>query len=224
MSIVQRFLGGSPFPMLLEHTKKVHECVELLRPITKAMVAGDTEQLEKLHHQMSGTEHEADQIKTEIRAQLSEAYLLSVGRNELTHFLTYQDNVADAAEDYAVVALLRPCRLPEEVHEDFCAFVNQVVAVSEHLLALAEELSLLAESAFTGREANKVIEGAERIGEEEWKADKLERRFARRCYELEEQLGPVTIMFMDKYCSTLSAVANNAEKAAKYLRQIVGRR
>ena len=38
---------------------------------------------------------------------------------------------------------------------------------------------------------------------------------------IEEKIDPVTIFFLDKYCKTLSAVANNAEKTAKYLRLLV---
>ena len=222
MAIMQRFFGGSPFPLLLEHTKKVHECVELIRPIAEALVNGEHDKIEELHHRMSATEHEADQIKNAVRKRLYEVHLLSVGRYELLHFLTYQDNVADAAEDFAVVALLRKTQVPAPVKDDFLAFVDQVIYVSNHLLNLAEELTVLAESAFTGKEAENVLAGINDIGEEEWKADKLQRRFARKSYDLEGTIDPITLVFLDKYCKNLSAIANGAEKAGKYLRQIIG--
>ena len=38
---------------------------------------------------------------------------------------------------------------------------------------------------------------------------------------VQEKLDPITILFFDKYCKTLSAVANNAEKTAKYLRLVI---
>ncbi|MFP4501956.1 MAG: TIGR00153 family protein [Candidatus Hydrogenedentota bacterium] len=222
MGFLKKFLGGSPFTSLLEHTQKVHECVELLRPITIALMEGEFDKLEGLHHQCSQTEHEADMIKDEIRKNVNKIHLLSVGRFELLRFLSFQDDVADAAEDYAVLARIRPTTLPEDMREDYIAFVDQVIRVSEQLLTLAREISVLAESAFTGNEVDKVIEGIHQIGEEEWKADKLERHFAEKCYKREEELGPVTLMFIDKYCRTLGKVANSAEKAAKYLHQIIG--
>lgn len=222
MRVMPRFFGGSSFGPLLAHTKKVHECVQLLRPITDALIEGDYPKIEQLHHEMSRLEHEADEIKTNIRDEMSKVLMFSIRREDLMRFLSYQDDVADSAEDYAVVALLRDTKVPAVLKEDFQAFVDQVVAVSDHLLNLSEELSLLAGSAFSGEEAHKFLEGIEAIGAEEWKADKLQRKFARHFYQIESDIDPVTLIFLDKYSSTLSAVANSAEKTAKYLRQIVG--
>ena len=138
MNLFNRLVGASPFSMLLEHTRKVHECVQLLQPITDALLAGDHERIEALHNEMALKEYEADQIKTSIRDRINSAYMMSVRRDDLLRFLSYQDNVADAAQDYAVVVLLRKTRVPEEVRQDFQDFVRQVIVVSEHLLSLAE--------------------------------------------------------------------------------------
>jgi len=221
MGVLNKFFAPSPFVQMHEHSKKVHECVELLRPLADALLTEDYDKIEELHNLMSKTEHEADIIKTELRDRISKMYFLSVGRLELSQFLAYQDDVADAAEDFAVVLLLRKTKLPEELKADFLAFVNQVINVSEQLMGVAEELSTLAEAAFTGKEAQDVLKTIEKIGEEEWKADRLERRFARHFYSMEEKIDPITILFLDKYCKTLSAVSNNAEKTAKYLRLII---
>ena len=253
MNIFTKLIGASPFSLLLEHTRKVHECVQLLQPLTDALLAGDYEKIEELHNEISKKEYEADLIKTSVRDRLSGAHLISVRREDMLRFLSYQDNVADSAEDYAVVLLLRKTTVPEEVTEDFRAFVLQVIRVSEHLLRLAEELSAAVESAFTGVEVTKLgpekrptnmvfqglglfphmtvaqnvsfgLKGAEEIGQEEWKADRLARKFARHFYSIEDRLDPVTIFFLDKYCSRLGDVANSAEKTAKYLRQMVSGR
>jgi len=221
MGILGRLFGGTPFKMLLEHTKKVHECVALLRPLTNALLEKDYEEIKNLHHQMSRTEHEADEIKQEIREHLSRMLILSVGRQEFKRFLSVQDSLADAAEDYAVVLSIRNTEVPEELREDFLAFVDQVIKVSEHLLHVAEKLSLLVESAFSGEEAKQVIETIDQIGKEEWEADKLQRRFARHCYAMEDTLDTMTLIFLDKYCRVLSQVANNAEKTGKYLRMLI---
>ncbi|GAI83723.1 unnamed protein product, partial [marine sediment metagenome] len=169
-------------------------------------------------------EHEADQIKTALRDNISKMYFLSVGRLELSQFLAYQDDVADAAEDFAVVLLLRKTKVPNELKADFLAFVEQVISVSEQLMNIAEKLSTLAGAAFSGQEAEDVLKAVEKIGQEEWKADRMERKFARHFYEMENKLDPITILFLDKYCETLSAVANNSEKTAKYLRLLIRKR
>jgi predicted phosphate transport protein (TIGR00153 family) len=221
MGVLSRFFAPSPFIQLHEHSKKVHECVELLRPLANALLAEDYEKIEELHNVMSRKEHEADQIKTELRDRITKMYFLSVGRLELSEFLGYQDDVADAAEDFAVLLLLRKTKVPEELKPDFTEFVEQVIRVSEHLLNLAEKLSPVAEAAFEGDVAQEVLEATEKIGEEEWQADRLERRFARHFYSMEDKIDPITILFLDKYCKTLSRVSNNAERTAKYLRLII---
>jgi predicted phosphate transport protein (TIGR00153 family) len=224
MKVLDKFFAPSPFIQLHEHSKKVHECVELLRPLTNALLDEDYGRIEELHNLMSKTEHEADQIKTELRDRISKMYFLSVGRSELSRFLAYQDDVADAAEDFAVVLLLRKTKLPEVLKSDFTAFVEQVINVSEHLLNIAERLSTLAEAAFSGEEAQEMLGAIEKIGEEEWQADRLERKFARHLYSIENTVDPITIFFLDKYCKTLGAISNTAEKTAKYLRLIIRKR
>ncbi len=224
MGVLEKFFAPSPFVQLQEHAKKVHECVELLRPLADALLAEDHDKIEQLHNLISKTEHEADQIKTELRDRISRMYFLSVGRLELSQFLAYLDDVADTAEDFAVLLLLRKTRVPEELRADFMTYVDQVISVSEQVMHLTDKLSTLAEAAFTGEEAREMLRAIEQISQEEWKADRLERTFARHFYSMEDKIDPITIMFLDKYSKTLGRVSNNAERTAKYLRLIIRKR
>jgi len=223
MDFIRKLFGGSPFRPLVEHTKKVHECVLLIRPIADALVAGDHEKLGELQNEMSKTEHEADVIKDEIRKMITGVRFFSIGKYELTKFLSVQDTIADAAEDFSVVVLLRKTSIHPAIKDDFLVFVDQVIKVSESLLALGEELALLAEAAFTGAEADRVLGVIDTIGQEEWKADRLQRSLAKRFYDLEKELDPITLAFYDKYLHTLSEVANQAENTAKFLRLIIAK-
>jgi len=224
LDFIRKLFGGSPYGMLVEHTRRVHDCVLLIRPIVDALLEEDVDRLGQLHTEMSRTEHEADEIKDKIRDTLAGVRMLSVGKNEMTAFLAVQDSIADAAEDFSVVVLLRHTNMHPELHDDFLAFVNQVISVSEQLLTVAQDISLLAESAFTGPETERVLAAIDRIGAEEWKADKLQRDFSRHFYALEKQLDPTTLVFYDKYCQTLSRVANSAESTAKFMRLLIARK
>ncbi len=221
MGVIEKFFTPSPFKKLHEHSVKVHECVKLLRPLTDALIGGDYDKIDSLHNEMSKTEHEADILKNELRDQIGKLHFLSVGKHELSQFLSYQDDVADEAEDFAVILTLRQTKVPEALQEDFLAFVDQIIKVSEMLLSLSEKLATLAEAAFGGKEAEVMLEVINLIGEEEWKADRMERKFARRFYGMEEEMDPMTVIFLDKYCLALSKIANAAEKTAKYLRLVI---
>lgn len=221
MSVVKKLFGTSPFGALVEHTKKVHACVKLLKPLSEAFMKGDRGKIESLHHDMAKLEYEADQIKNEIRDRISKVFLLSVGRAEILTFLSAQDDVADAAEDYAVILRLRKTSLPKELRADFRALVDQVTLVTDQLLNVAENLTVLAEVGFEGEAAQDVLKTIEQISEEEWKADKMQRSFARHYYSIEDRLDPTTLVFYDRYCQTLGDVANCAERCAKMLRAII---
>jgi predicted phosphate transport protein (TIGR00153 family) len=220
-SLLGRLLGKSPFRQVVEHTKKVHECVKLIRPLAEALLEEDYEKIDQLHHQMAQTEYEADQIKNEIRTIFFKYYFLAVDRELLFRYLSSQDDVADAAEDFAVLLRLRKTSIHPELKQDFMELVDNVIEVSERMLAAAEELSLLVETAFGGKEAEKVMETIKRICEMEWHADKKARRFAEHFYSIEDQLDPITIMMYDKYVRKLGQVANSAEKVGKHLRSMM---
>ena len=78
MTVLDRFFAPSPFIQLHEHSKKVYECVELLRPLANALLEGNYEKIEELYNLMSKTEHKADKIKTELRDRMSKMYFLAV--------------------------------------------------------------------------------------------------------------------------------------------------
>jgi len=221
MGILAKLFGKSPFGLLVEHTKKVHDVVKYVDPLIDALLAGDHDRLRELQHEVSKTEHEADTIKSQIRDNTPSRYLMAVSREDIMHFLGRQDDVADAAEDFAVVLSLRRTKVHPDLHEDLKKFAAQVIKVSRHLLVLAEELDSLAEAGFSGANVKKALASIEQIGQEEWESDKLQRAFARHYYDLEQDLDPVTIMFYDKICRTLSDIANKAENAAKFLRLLI---
>ncbi len=221
MSWLSDLIGKSPFSGVGEHTKKVYECVCLLRDAARALVEGDYERINEIHHEMSRIEYEADKIKDQVRKVLYRRFFLSVSRDAVAMFLSAQDDVADRAEDFLVVLTLRRTAIHDELREEFLEFVNAVVEVCESLLVAAQEIKVLADSSFSGAEAEEVLDTINMLGEKEWETDKLQRRFARHFYSIEDKLDPVTIMMYDKYSRKLGQVANSAEKAGKYLRTMI---
>jgi len=215
--------GRSPFEPMVEHARKVHECVALVRPIADAILAGDTQGLRDLQHQMSKTEYEADEIKDRIRANLPTRYFLSVSRESVANFLRQQDRIADDAEDFSVVATFRRLELPRELHEDFLALVDKVVAVSETLLGVADHLAQLQKDAFSGSEAEDVLLKIQQVSHMEWESDKLNRKLARHYYGM-NGLDPVTIILLDKLCRHLGGIADHAENVGKHLRLMITRK
>lgn len=219
--LIQELFGSSPFDPLVKHTKKVHECVELLRPLMEATIDEDYEEVRSLQDQVSKLEYEADQIKHAIREQLPRRYFMPVEREDLDEFLHCQDSIADAVEDFAVVLIIRETRIHSEIQEEFLDFVDQVFEVSDTLEDAAEQLETLAETSFGGAEAEEVLELIGGLGEEEWKADRMQRALSQKMYDLEQELDPITIIFYEKMLRALSDVANAAENTGELLRTMI---
>ena len=225
MSMLDRMsiFGRSPFEPLVEHARKVHECVSMIRPVAEAILAADREKLLQLQHDMSKTEYEADLLKDRVRQNLPKRYFLPVRREDVARFLTEMDKIADAAEDFAVTATLRLLDLPQELHPDFLALVAKVVEVSEALLGVAEHLAELQKESFVGSEADDVLMKIQQVCHMEWESDKLSRKLARHFYAMLD-LDPITIIILEKLSRALSGIADHTENVGKNLRLMILRK
>ena len=221
MNIIQELFGKSPFGPLVEHTKKVHECVEVIRPLMEALVNEDYDEIRRLQDRVSRLEYEADTIKHNVRDHLSRRYFMPVDRVDLEKFISSQDTIADKAQDFAVILTLRKTKLHPYIMDKFFDFVEQIFQVTGTLLTAAVELNNLAEASFSGAEAKVVLNLIKGLGEEEWKADRMARSLSKDVYSLEKQLDPITIIFYEKMILTLGAIANAAENAGDMLRLMI---
>lgn len=221
MSIIHDLFGGSPFGPLLEHSKKVHDCVELIKPLMEAVAHENFEELGRLHDEVSRTEYEADKFKHEIRSRLPRRFFLPVERAELDSFLRCQDKIADRVEDFAVILTIRNTTIHPSLIDGFFGLVDQIFQVTGSLLTAAAELQNLAEVTFGGAEGMAVLEILEGLGEKEWKADRLARALSKQIYSLEGEVGPIDIIFYEKMLLALSSIANEAENAGDMLRMMI---
>ena len=221
MSLIKELFGRSPFGPLVEHAKHVHECVKLIRPLMEALAGEDYEEVHRLQDEVSKLEYEADRIKHDLRESLPRRFFLPVEREDLEAFLHSMDKVADKVQDFAVILLIRKTKVHPELTDEFYGFVDQVTQVSQTLLEASEELVILAEASFGGAEAETVLSRISGLGEQEWKADRMQRKLCQHIYGLEDQLDPITIMFYDKMLRALGSVANAAENAGEKLRMMI---
>lgn len=223
MRNLSNLFGESPFPHLVEHVRKIHQCVKLIRPITDAIIAGDTERLRALQDDMSRTEYEADLLKDNIRQNLPKRFYLPVNRDDILGFVRQLDRMADDAEDFAVVSTFRKLELQGELRGEFLALVDKVVEVSEMLLDVAEDLAQLQKESFEGPDAERVLTKIQQVCHMEWESDKLSRRCARRYYSSAD-MDAVTIILLEKLCKALTGIADHAENVGKNLRLMIIRR
>ncbi|HIE10724.1 MAG TPA: TIGR00153 family protein [Kiritimatiellae bacterium] len=224
MTLISELFGQSPFGPLVEHARKVHECVEQIEPLTEAMIARDYDRVHRLQDEVSRLEYEADRIKFDIREHLPRQLFLPVDRADLERYLHYQDNIADFVEDYAVILFIRRTPIREGIVDLLRQLVRQVVSVSNQMLGVAEGMLDLVESSFSGAEARNVLERVAKLNQGEWMADRIQRRLSIKIYEMESELDPITILFYEKMLKALGAIANAAENTGDMLRAMIVKR
>lgn len=229
MNILSKLLHGpSPFGQLQEHLNKVMECVELVKPMIEAALAGEEDRLNELSHDIFRLEHEADLVKNRIRDAMPRELMMPVSRSDYLAFLHRQDSLADMVEDLAMVLSLRPLKLPEDCEKGACA--EQLRHLADHAVdaarGIAEMTRKMDQLKQRGWKEHDLIEEIRResdaIGQLEWKADKHQFRLVRRLLSPQEEEPP----FIDKYVAmevirTLGKLADQAEGMGDHLRLMI---
>jgi predicted phosphate transport protein (TIGR00153 family) len=225
MQILERLFGKSPFGPLIEHAKKVNECIEFLMPVTEAWLKGDWKEVERLQKRISKAEHQADDIKINIRHNLPKGHFYPVPRGGLLRVLKNQDDMADSVEDFAIVLTLRKTTLPETLRADFQSFIEKVVKTCKKALSAIKDLDILLEASFVGPEAEKVLATVDEVGKLEWEVDLHTHALVKKLLLQEDQIPTLNIIFCMNIIQTLSRLCNHAENSGDNIcHMIISRR
>jgi len=225
MHILEKLFGKSPFGPLIEHAKKVNECIEFLMPLSDAWLKEDWPELERLQKLISKAEHQADNIKINIRHNLPKGHFYPVPRGGLLRVLQNQDDMADSAEDFAILLTLRKTVLPDSLKANFQDFIQKVIKTCKKSLSAIEELDMLLEASFTGPEAERVLVAVDEVGKLEWQVDLHTHALVKKLLLLEGKTPTLNIIFCMNIIQTLSRICNHAENSGDNLcHMIVSRR
>jgi len=222
VTIFDRF-QESPFGPLTEHMAKVKECVVLVKPMFECVRRQDFGALKQLGSQVFKLEHEADQLKTDIRRRIPHNFYLPIYRGDLLAYLKLQDDVADSVEDIAVGLTIKNLLLPPAIAGDVQEYVGRVVNVCELLFQCSDQLAGLVEADFGGDRVDEILELVARAEHAEWEADKAEYRVAQKLFALEDELRASDMILWSNVFRELGRLANHADKTAERLRRMLVR-
>ncbi len=212
----------SPLQPLHEHMKKVMECVHLVRPMFEALRNANHDELERLTKEVFRTEHEADIIKNEIRQSIPKTFYLPIFRGDLLGHLTLQDDMADEAEDVAVLLTIkRKLVLPSALTEQAMDYVDKILRVCELAVAVSDQLRAVIESGFPPEAVTKALGHVGEVEKAEWESDRCQYKLSQALFALESELSPVDIMLWFKIFGELGQLANDAEGLADRVRRML---
>jgi predicted phosphate transport protein (TIGR00153 family) len=215
--------GKSPFTALQVHMRVVLECVHEVPPLFEALAKGDDEGVKAAKERIFEREAEADSIKNELRNRLPKSLFMPVDRRDLLEVLQMQDSIADTAQDIAGLLVERPMELPEFMQEPMLALARRCVDVCEMSAKIIEELDELLAMGFRGREATRVEEMVGALNKLEDETDDLGLELARRLFQHEDEIKPVSVMMWYQLIQWVGDLADYAEKVGDRLRLLIAR-
>ena len=221
MEIVTDLFRQSPIQPFQKHMQAVRECVKLVRPMFEALCHEDFDRLHAQTKDVFKTEHDADLIKTEIRQTIPSTYILPVSRGDLLGYLKAQDNMADAAEDVAVLLTLKRLSLPSAIREQTMQYVETVLHVCECAYALTDHFQTVVDEGFSADGLEGLMGQVAKTEKGEWESDCAQYKLSQDLFALENELSAVDIMLWFQVFKVLGDLADYAEDVAAQVRRMV---
>ncbi|NCF99517.1 MAG: TIGR00153 family protein [Planctomycetia bacterium] len=218
MRTIANLFGKSPFVPLQSHMRKVGECVDGLGDLFQVLVNEDYDSIGEIARKISKTEHEADLVKTDIRNHLPRGLFLPVDRGKLLEILSTQDEIADTAENVAVLCTLKNLPFPENMKDLFLEFCSKSTECFRDSRGVIEQLDELLESGFGGIAAEKVRELVHAVAVKEHEVDLCQRQLLRVVFGSEENLSYSEFHLWLKILSEIGTISDLSENLADKVR------
>jgi len=215
--------GRSPFQPLLAHIVKTSECAGQLLPFFDAALSGDWDEARKHREAITRLEHDADELKTQLRLNLPNTMFLPVSRSDLLELISVQDKIANKARDITGIMLGRNMIIPEPLAEPMRDYLRTAVETVDQARKALEELEDLLESGF-GRNVSDVMhELIKELHALEHKADDQQIDIRRQLFQLEAELPPVDVIFLYKIIEWIGELSDRAERVGSRLQILTAR-
>ena len=220
MSLLGNLFGASPIRPMQKHMKVAVACAKEVLPLFEDMAAGRIEAFPARREAIDQLEHEADDIKNEIRSRLPRRLFMAVERRDMLEILDQQDSIADCAQDIAGLVDQRSMVAPEGLAEPLLELVRKVIFTCEHAGQVIQELDELLETGFSGRTAGRVEERINALNALETQTDEMAEHAQRKLFSMEDELG-VSTVFWSQLIIWVGRMADHAEKVGNRLRLLI---
>jgi len=220
---LSNLFGRSPIKPMQEHMALAVKAAAELTSFFEAVTGDDWPRASEIQQRVVQFEHQADEIKKQLRLHLPKSLFLPVPRTDLLELLTMQDRIPNRAKDIAGIIMGRRMTIPTSMKEQMNEFVRASVAAAEQALIAINELDELLESGFSGRELAVVENMIKELDDLEEKTDHLEIGVRTSLFALEAQLPPVDVMFLYNIIDWVGDIANRAHDVGGRLQLLLAR-
>ena len=214
MSTIGKLFGRSPFGQIQTHMDQVSKCITKMVEAINAMASGRYDEIEALAYEVSRYEHQADQIKDDIRNNLLRQFFMPIDKSEVLEILSLQDSLADTAEDVCKIMTLKKLPFKEEFREEFDEFVKLNVDAFNLVASIMGQLDELIESGFGGSEGEKIRALAHDVAFAEHKADLVQMGLLKKLYACDTEMTVGEFHLWMRLTRVMSRISNVSENLA----------
>ncbi len=202
---------------LEKHVDIAYRCAKQLNGFFEAAIAGDWDKAAEYRNAIETLEHEADNLKKEIRMHLPKSLFMPVPRQDLLELLLVQDKIANRTKDISGLVMGRELQIPAPIAEEFLTFVNRNVDAAKQARKSVRELDELFTVGFRGAEVSLVESLIEELDRIETETDDLEASLRASLFKIEDSLDPVTAIFLYQVIELTGEIADMAERVGRRL-------
>jgi predicted phosphate transport protein (TIGR00153 family) len=218
---ISKIFGASPVGPIQDHMDACYKCSKELIKFFGHVVDADWDKVEASRIRVVELEHEADDLKKQIRSQLPKSLFMPVPRQDLLELLLVQDRIANRARDVSGLVLGRRMTIPPTMQQDFLAFVSRNVDAAKQARKSIRELDELYETGFRGAEAKLVESLVEELDQIEDDTDVMQARIRTELFSIEKDLPPVDVMFLYRVIELTGEIGDMAERIGRRLEVIL---
>ena len=216
-NLLANMFGSSPVMPLEKHIEITYRCAKRLHHFFAAAIDGDWTKAAEVRSEIENLEHEADDVKKEIRLNLPKSLFMPVPREDLLELLLVQDKIANRTKDVSGIVLGRKMQIPAAVAEQFLEFVDRNIDAAKQARKSVRELDELFTAGFRGAEVDLVESMIEELDRIETDTDNKQASLRASLFEIEADLNPVDAVFMYKVIELTGEIADMAERVGRRL-------
>lgn len=218
---ISKIFGASPVGPIQDHMDACYKCSKELITFFGHVVNADWDKVEASRTRIVELEHEADDLKKQIRSQLPKSLFMPVPRQDLLELLLVQDRIANRARDVSGLVLGRRMTIPPTMQQDFLAFVSRNVDAAKKARKSIRELDELYETGFRGAEAELVESLVKELDQIEDDTDVMQARIRNELFSIEKDLPPVDVIFLYRVIELTGEIGDMAERIGRRLEVIL---
>jgi len=214
----------SPFKPLSVHAEKVRLTVWKMSDAVIAYASGDTARVEALYREISELEHNADDVKYEIRQHIPSSRILPVDRTDVLSYLKQQDDVANSAEMVAQFMAIKAASMPAPVKDAILTLNKEVLKTVEEHVSASNKIITVLDTAFSPEKVQEAHDLIGKVATQKHKVDVTKLGAMKEIYGHEKELGATGVYHLLMLVKEMGWVAEHAESSSNRLRLMIARK